>query len=64
MFLRGEEKLFADKVLTQEKRKIDILSPQQGEELQTRINGMFYDKVISFDTIPRISTDNKYFNKM
>ncbi|KAL9654381.1 hypothetical protein ABK040_010408 [Willaertia magna] len=51
-FLRQEEKLFADKVLANEKRKIDQLTKEQETELQAHLDKLFYEKVVQFDSLP------------
>ncbi|KAG2386683.1 hypothetical protein C9374_002427 [Naegleria lovaniensis] len=56
-FLRTDLKVFADKVLSKEKRRIDEISLDEQIQLQQRFDTMFYQTVTGFDTlIPKLST--------
>nr|CAG4719061.1 unnamed protein product [Naegleria fowleri] len=56
-FLRTDLKVFADKVLSNEKRRIDGISLDEQVQLQKRFDSMFYQAVTGFDTlIPKLST--------
>ena len=54
MFLRMEEKVFADKILSLEKRKIDCITQEEKNSLQQRFDSLFYEHVMGFDKIPSV----------